>query len=96
MEGGRCLVVSLLYLPFPRALAVAALRLRSGEFKEFEIVVLRHELAVLRRQIARRRLEEAEGGTDQKHPPRSQPSQECGGRRHVALDMARHLTGLAL
>jgi len=39
------LVVSLLYLLFRRALAVAALRLRSREFKELEIVVLRHELA---------------------------------------------------
>ena len=42
--------MSLLYLLFRRALAVAALRLRSSEFKELEIVVLRHELAVLRRQ----------------------------------------------
>jgi putative transposase len=50
------LVVSLLYLLFRRALAVAALRVRSREFKELEIVVLRHELAVLRRQIARPRL----------------------------------------
>ena len=52
------MVVSLLYLLFRRALAVAALRLRSREFKEFEIVVLRHELAVLRRQVARPRLDE--------------------------------------
>ena len=51
-------MVSLLYLLFRRALAVAALRLRSGEFKELEIVVLRHELAVLRRQISRPRLDE--------------------------------------
>ena len=51
-------MVSLLYLLFRRALAVAALRLRSREFKELEIVVLRHELALLRRQISRPRLDE--------------------------------------
>jgi hypothetical protein len=58
VEGGCFLVVSLLYLLFRRGLAVAALRLRSREFKELEIVVLRHELAVLRRQISRPRLDE--------------------------------------
>ena len=35
------MLVSLVYLLFRRALAVAALRLRSREFKELEIVVLR-------------------------------------------------------
>jgi hypothetical protein len=32
-------------------LQLAALRFRSEEFKELEIVVLRHELAVVRRQV---------------------------------------------
>ena len=53
-------MVSLLYLLFRRVLAVAALRLRSREFKELEIVVLRHELAVLRRQISRPRLDDGD------------------------------------
>ena len=54
------MVVSLLYLLFRRVLAVAAMRFRSDEFKELEIVVLRHELAVLRRQIARPQLHETD------------------------------------
>jgi hypothetical protein len=45
VEGVGPLLVSLVYFLFRRALAVAALRLRSCEFKELEIVVLRHELA---------------------------------------------------
>jgi putative transposase len=44
---------SLCYLVLRRVLQLAALRFRSDEFKELEIVVLRHELAVLRRQVAR-------------------------------------------
>jgi hypothetical protein len=68
LEG--LLLISLVYLLFRRALAVAALRLRSGEFKELEIVVLRHELAVLRRQVARPLLEES----DRLFPGRRQPA----------------------
>jgi putative transposase len=41
------------YVLVGRLLQLAALRFRSQEFKELEIVVLRHELAVLRRQAGR-------------------------------------------
>lgn len=43
-----------------RLLQLAALRFRSEEFQELEIVVLRHELAVLRRQARRPELRPAD------------------------------------
>jgi putative transposase len=51
---------SLCYLVLRRVLQLAALRFRSEEFKELEIVVLRHELAVLRRQAGRPELSPAD------------------------------------
>jgi putative transposase len=45
--------LSLVYLALRSVLQVLLLSLRSEEFKELEIVVLRHELAVVRRQVAR-------------------------------------------
>jgi len=53
-------LVSLCYLVLRRTLQLAALRFRSSEFKEVEIVFLRHQLGVLRRQIARPELEPAD------------------------------------
>jgi putative transposase len=50
------LVWSLCYLVFRRVLQLALLRPRSEDFKELEIVVLRHELSVLRRQTRRPQL----------------------------------------
>jgi putative transposase len=51
---------SFCYVVLGRLLQLAALRLRSEEFKELEIVVLRHELAVLRRQAGRPDLRNAD------------------------------------
>ena len=51
---------SLCYVVLRRVLQLAALRLRSDDFKKLEIVVLRHELAVLRRQAGRPQLRPAD------------------------------------
>jgi hypothetical protein len=51
---------SFCYVVLGRLLELAALRFRSEEFKELEIVVLRHELAVLRRQAGRPELKPAD------------------------------------
>ena len=47
---------SLCYLALRRVLQLVLLRSRSQGFKELEIVVLRHELSVLRRQVRRSQL----------------------------------------
>jgi putative transposase len=45
--------LSVCYVAVQRILQFVCLLLRSTAFKELEIVVLRHELAVLRRQVRR-------------------------------------------
>ncbi len=47
------MLISFLYLALRRVIQLVALRTRSADSKELEIVVLRHELAVLRRQVSR-------------------------------------------
>jgi putative transposase len=46
-------LLSILSVAFHRGLQLIVLRFRSTEYKEVEIVVLRHELAVLRRRVKR-------------------------------------------
>lgn len=51
--AGGVVVISFCYLLFRRLLQLVALNVRSNEWKELEIVVLRHELGILRRQTRR-------------------------------------------
>jgi hypothetical protein len=53
-------LASLLYVMSGRLTALVLLCCRSSEYKELEIVVLRHEIAVLRRQISRPALRPAD------------------------------------
>jgi len=51
--SGGFVFLSLSYLVLRRVLQLAALRVWSNDLKELEIVVLRHELAILRRRTRR-------------------------------------------
>src|SRR5205814_5250515 len=52
--------VSLLYLVVCRLLALLVLLARGDRSKELEILVLRHELAILRRRVGRPRFESSD------------------------------------
>src|SRR5262245_39043917 len=52
-QAGEAVLVSVVYVALQRILQLVSLLFRSADSKEFEIVVLRHELAILRRQVHR-------------------------------------------
>jgi transposase InsO family protein len=53
-------VFAIVYVALQRVLQLVGLLCRSSEFKELEIVVLRHQLAVLRRHVGRPPLRQAD------------------------------------
>src|SRR5262245_26986614 len=50
---GGVVLLSICYVAVQRVLQLVFLLFRSAEFKELEIVVLQHELAILRRHVRR-------------------------------------------
>ena len=54
------MVLFVLYILVQRVLGLVLLRFRTDRSKDLEIVVLRHELAILRRQVARPQLADAD------------------------------------
>jgi putative transposase len=54
------LVLSIVYTLAQRMFSLVLLRLRSERSKDLELVVLRHELSILRRQVARPQLSDAD------------------------------------
>ena len=47
------MLFSFCYMALSQVLQLLVLRIRSNDFKELEILVLRHELAILRRRTYR-------------------------------------------
>src|SRR5262252_9817472 len=69
---GEAVLLSVISVALQRILQLVSLLFRSADSKELEIVVLRHELAILRRQVHRptfRPAETSADGPDDARPP---------------------------
>jgi hypothetical protein len=66
--GGCLVLASFVYVVACRLFALVLLLTRSDRSKELELLVLRHELSILRRQARRPQLKESDRRTDGAEP----------------------------
>lgn len=79
------MIFSLVYLLTHRLFELLVLRARTEASKDIEILVLRHEVSVLRRQVARSRLRPADRAALSAGLPRMRwPVSSCHPRRCCA------------
>jgi hypothetical protein len=77
------MALMLMYLMFAKLLGWMALRIRSDTTKDIEILVLRHQLAVLQRHTARLRMSRA----DRAPPPARHASQSLAACIYAAQNL---------
>lgn len=75
------MILAIVYVLAQRMLSLVLLRFRSDRSKDLELVVLRHELSVLHRQVARPQLCDADRVPLCGLPPLTAPEVVCL-RRH--------------
>ena len=82
------MIDSFLYLLARRVLSALVLRLRSKDYKELEIILLRQEVAILRRQVHRpesRPVERAHPDRPHAGSPGQRVRRAMGGKRSAGV-----------